>query len=86
VSASRITELKARIDKRGQGFSDDAELIFLLEAEIARKDAALREARTVLVGIASVSMQSRHDGEKLRELAEWRLESKRVLKGLSCPQ
>ncbi len=32
-----------------------------------------------LKGIADVNMQTRNDAERLRELAEWRLEAKRVL-------
>lgn len=33
----------------------------------------------VLLGICRVDMQSRNDAQKLKELAEWRLEAKRVL-------
>jgi hypothetical protein len=42
-------------------------------------DQQLADALRVLRGIASVNMQTRDDAYKLRELAEWRLEAKRVL-------
>ena len=47
---------------------------------IAEKDKALREIVPVLFGIAKVDMQSRDDAGKLKELAEWRLEAKRVIR------
>jgi hypothetical protein len=40
---------------------------------------ALEQAARSLSGIASVNMQSRDDAQKLRDLAEWRLDAKRVL-------
>lgn len=40
----------------------------------------------VLRGIVSVNMQTRDDIGKLRELAEWRLEAKRVLAALKPEQ
>lgn len=40
---------------------------------------ALELAERTLTGLVSVNMQTRDDIGKLRELAEWRLEAKRIL-------